>query len=126
MKKNLRIGNIAAVALLSCAAAFALAQDKGAALKVETRTLLENDRVLVIENHFKPGAENTNVPRTARVVRYMTSGTLLRTFPDGKKEELHLKAGEVRFNPAVTGDVKQYTTKNIGKEEIVIMIVVLK
>jgi hypothetical protein len=54
------------------------AQEKGVAAKVMTTKVLENDRVLVIENRFAPGAENANVPRNARVVRALTSGTLQR------------------------------------------------
>jgi len=94
--------------------------------KVDSKVVLDNDKVQVLENRFKPGAENTNVPRTARVVRALTSGTLQRTYPDGKKENVEFKAGDVRFNPAVTGPTPQYTTKNIGKTELVLYIVVLK
>jgi hypothetical protein len=116
----------AAVVAFSLGSAIpALSQDK-AAPKVEAKVLLENDKVRVVENHYKPGAENADVPRGARVVRAITSGTLQRIYPDGKKQDVQWKAGEVRFNPAAVGEVKQYTTKNIGKGELVLYLVILK
>lgn len=116
-----------AVALALAAASPALGQDKaGAAPKVESKVLLENDKVQVIENRFKPGAENSNIPRTARVVRAITAGTLQLIYPDGKKETTEWKLGEVKFLPASQGQVPQYTAKNIGKNDLVLYIVVLK
>ncbi|HXS52678.1 MAG TPA: hypothetical protein VN782_09120 [Usitatibacter sp.] len=105
---------------------FAASAADEAAPKVDMKTILENDKVLVIENHFKPGAENESVPLGPRVVRALTSGTLERHYPDGKKERIEFKAGEVRFNPAARADTKQYTTKNIGDNELVLYLVILK
>jgi hypothetical protein len=102
------------------------AQEKGVAAKVMTTKVLENDRVLVIENRFAPGAENANVPRNARVVRALTSGTLQRTYPDGKVEKVEWKAGDTQFLPAAGKDAPQYVTKNIGNTELVLYLVVLK
>lgn len=120
---------IARAAILS-SAAFILALGAlpaaAQAPKVDSKVVLENDKVQVLENRFKPGAENPNVPRTARVVRALTSGTLQRIYPDGKRETVEFKAGDTRFNAAITGPAPQYTTKNIGKTELVLLIVVLK
>jgi hypothetical protein len=102
----------------------ALSQEKG--IGVQVVKIVDNDKVLVIENHYKPGAENSNVPRSARVVRALTSGTLMRIYPDGKTEKVEWKAGEARFFPASVGDVPQYKTRNVGKTELVLYLVVLK
>jgi hypothetical protein len=112
-----------------------MAQDKGTDTKAAsaakagsatTKVLFENDKVRAQEITYKPGDENTSVPRDARVVRALTAGTLLRTYPDGKTEKAEWKAGEVRFNDAVSGPSPQYTTKNVGKSELVLYLVILK
>ena len=103
-----------------------MAQEKGKGVQVEQKKVIENDKVLVIENRYKPGAENPNVPRDARVVHTLTSGTLVRVYPDGKTEKVEWKAGESRFIPATVGATPQYSTKNVGKTELVLYLVVLK
>lgn len=112
-----------AILIVSVAAAPVFAQDKNGGTQ---KILLDNDKVTAMELRYKPGEGNSNVPRNARVVRAITSGTLMRTYPDGKTEKIVFKAGEVRFNPAASGEVKQYTTKNIGKGTLVLYLVVLK
>ena len=88
--------------------------------------LLDNDKVQLFEVHFKPGAVNAAVPRQARVVRALTSGTLERADADGRKQNIAWKAGEVRFNPAEAADAPVYTVRNIGAKARVLDRVVLK
>ncbi len=101
----------------------AVAQEKAAKATVKPKVLLENDKVRVYEVAFKPGAENTNIPSSSyRVVRYLKGGTLQRTYADGKKQNVSLKAGQVTF-----GEPGQaYSTKNIGKTEVLLYVVQLK
>ncbi len=104
----------------------AVAQEKAKAAQVVQKKMVENDKVTVFEFSYAPGAENSAVPRNARVVRALTTGTLMRIYPDGKTENVEWKAGEAKFFPAVTGAVKQYTTRNVGKSTLVLYLVVLK
>ena len=46
----------------------------------------------------------------------------MRTYADGKTEKVEYKTGEVRIN-APSG---QFTTKNVGKSEVELYVVVLK
>ncbi len=104
-----------------------LAQDKmkaekGAA-KATMKVLKENDKVRAYEVTFKPGAENTAVPSSSvRVVRALVGGTLVRTYADGKKENVTYKTGEVKINEVSPA----FTTKNIGKNEIRLYVVQVK
>ena len=59
---------------------------------------------------------------STRVIRVLKGSTILRTFADGKTEKKVWKTGEV----GILGPTGQYTTKNIGKSEYVIYVVVLK
>ena len=123
----------AACALSALAASPALAQDKpkpGAAKKAEAKDekdtrdrkiYVDNEKVLVSEVRYKPGAASGQQDRSDRVVRVMAGGTLERTFTDGRKETIEYKTGEVRFNPK-----ERYSQKNTGKSEIVLFVVTLK
>jgi hypothetical protein len=99
----------------------AVAQGKTA--KATIKVLLENDKVRVYELTQKPGAENTGVVATSsRIVRALKGGTIQRTYADGKKETVIYKTGQVRLNEPGPA----FTTKNIGKTEILFYIVQLK
>ena len=133
---------LCALALVSAAflATPAIAQDKKAAAPAkapdakaapdkkavekggETRkVILENDKVLVTENTYPPGASSAMRERRARVSRSLTDGTMEKTWADGKKEVLKWKAGEVRYSPQET-----FIQKNVGKSDWVVYTVTLK
>lgn len=116
-----------------------IAQDKGKDTKaapaakaekgtVTVKTVFENDKVRAQEVTYKPGDENRSVARNnyGRVIRALTSGTLQRTYPDGKTESNDWKAGDVRYIEPTSGAALQYTTKNVGKSDVVLFVVQLK
>ncbi len=110
-------------ALLTVAACPALAQDKAAAASVQTKPILENDKVKVYELNYAPGAENKAVASSSvRIVRALKGGTLTRTYVDSKKENVEWKANQVRQLEATPA----YTTKNTGKTPVQLYIVLLK
>ncbi|HTO49121.1 MAG TPA: hypothetical protein VML91_15895 [Burkholderiales bacterium] len=111
---------VSALMLAGVAANQATAQEKGTA---SMTVLAENDKARAFEIRFKPGDENASVPSSNwRVARALQGGTQLRTYPDGKTEKVEWKAGEVR----IVGPAGAYTTKNIGKGDLVLYVVVLK
>ena len=111
----------------------ALAQDKGkaapakgaekAAAKDERgrKVMLENDKVIAAEVRYAPGSSSGMLERGNRVVRAMSDGTLEKTYPDGRKETVTWKTGEVRYNPKET-----YSQRNTGKTEVVLYSITLK
>ena len=104
--------------------AAAPAKDAGKTAQKDERdrkVFVDNERVLASEVRYKPGASSGMVERQDRVVRALTDGTLEKTLPDGKKEIVNWKAGEVKFNKKET-----YSQKNIGKTELVLFTVSLK
>ena len=85
--------------------------------------LLENDKVRAFEFTQKPGQENTSIVSTKyRIVRALKGGTIERTYADGKKETVVFKTGEVKMNEPSPA----YTSKNIGKTELHLYVVLLK
>ena len=95
----------------------ALAQDDKKAAPAHTpvsKVVLENEKVRVLETTWKPGDESASVPRGARVVRSLKGGTLTRIYPDGKKEQITTKTGEVRWYDATPA----YALKNETKSTV--------
>ena len=120
---------VSALVLGAAATGHALAQDmakdakaqKGAA---KMTVLVDNEKVRAFEIRFQPGDVNKAVPSaSSRVVRALKGGTLLRTYASGKTQEVVWKTGEARF---VVAETEAYTTKNIGKSDLYLYVVVLK
>jgi len=112
---------VSAFMFVGVAANQAIAQEKGKAISM---VLTENDKVRVLENRLKPGDVNESPPALSmRVVRVLSGGTLFRTYADGKTETVEFKTGQTMI---LAPSAQAYTTKNIGKTEIVFFIVVLK
>jgi quercetin dioxygenase-like cupin family protein len=100
------------------------AQDKAKAapkeIAVETKVLLENDKVRVTQSTFKPGAVS-RTDRKARVNYFVTDGKLQRTNKDGKTTPYERKAGTAMWLEADSDVVK-----NIGNTTFVVVGVVHK
>lgn len=133
MKSSIRFFSallVSALVVAGVIAGSAVAQDKSKA-KAEKSTstvkvYFDNAKVRVFERSYKPGDTNTEVPSSFyRVNRTIQGGTLERTYADGKKEKIELKAGTVRFLEPTKGGAT-YTVKNIGNTEIVSFVIVLK
>jgi len=104
----------------------AMAQDTAKAQKEKSsvKVLFNDDRVRVLEVTHKPGEESNKYFKKLpfRVVRALTSGTLQRTYPDGKIEKVAIKAGEVRVFDASN----IYSAKNVGTSDLMFYIVLPK
>jgi len=77
------------------------------------KVLLENEKVRVLENRYKPGEKNSMQKRGARVVYVLEGGPTKIYYPDGKTEKSERKAGTASYYPR--GDTK--STENVGKAD---------
>ena len=108
----------------------ALAQEKGKDTKAASakkgepiqKVFLDNEKVRVFEVTFRPGDTAANVARPQRVIRVLKGGTLTLIYPDGKREKLVWKTGEVKVREATP----VYAPKNEGKSDIVLYVVYVK
>jgi hypothetical protein len=118
------VGMFAALMLAGGNANRAMAQEKAteAPLKDERKVLIEDDKVIVIEHNFKPGAESENKMRPYRVIRALKGGTLQRIYPDGKKQTTQWKTGEVK----ILAPSQAYIVKNVGDTDVLLYEVLLK
>lgn len=92
------------------------------ASKAMLKDILDNGRVRVVEVTMKPGSESDSVELPVRVTRAIKGGTLTRIFPDGKKEKISFKTGEVKFGEFISSHV----LKNSGKGTVQLYSVFLK
>ena len=79
-----------------------LAQD---AVKVDPKhytVMSENDQVRVLKVHYGPHEKSVMHSHPAAVAVFLTDGQVHFTFPDGKAQDMNVKAGDARYTPAVT------------------------
>jgi hypothetical protein len=106
-----------------------LAQDKAKDVKAaqsgnvpsNSKVILENDKVRILESRFTPGTGGPMMERPARATYSVQGGTFQRTYPDGKKVIVVTKTGEWRWL-----EKEKYSFINAGKTEIVLNTVYLK
>ena len=98
-----------------------LAQDAVKVSPDKVKVLIDNDKVRVLEFTVKPG-EKTGMHSHPNYILYsLTGGTMKTTLSDGKTSELITKAGDARWNEAVTHD-----NENVGKTEFRALVIELK
>lgn len=118
--KAARILSLVAIAISFAATpVHAQNKDKGEAKERPPirKVLLDNDKVRVAENTFRPG-DVSRADRRARVVYVVKGGTQERTSKDGKKTVVERKAGTAQWSEADSDVVK-----NIGKTTYVVVTV---
>lgn len=86
-------------------------------VRSRSRVLLENERVLVVENSYEPGAvseEHTHdSPRTVYVV---SGGILEMVGPDGAVTQIEVLRGQALWRPAET-----HVVRNVGPTQVVVV-----
>jgi hypothetical protein len=108
----------------------AMAQEKGKDAKAAAtkkgepvvKVFLDNDKVRVFQVTYRPGDASPSVERPLRVIRVLKGGTLTLIYPDGKREKLAWKTGEVKVREATPA----YSPKNEGQSNIVLYVVYVK
>lgn len=115
---HLALASVLGIALALGGASTSIAQDKAAMTKKgepATKVVLDNDKVRAYETTFMPGDVSPNRPRVARVIHYLSAGTLQRIYPDGKTQDRKVKAGDTVW---LTPDT--YAVKNTGKTKVML------
>ena len=85
------------------------------------KLIMENDQVRVFDVRFKPGEKAVMHGHPNHVVYVLVDGTLKLTLPDGKSQDVPLKAGQAMWIGA-----GPHATENVGKTEAHNLVVELK
>ncbi len=107
--------------LLCFAVSTALAQDS---VKVDAKhyqVVFENDQVRVLRITYGPGEKSVMHDHPASVAVFLTDHHVKFTYPDGKTEESHPKAGESRWTPA-----GKHLPENLSDKPFELILVELK
>ncbi|HET6552632.1 MAG TPA: cupin domain-containing protein [Dyella sp.] len=122
MAKFVRVGCSYAVMVAAFAlAGGALAQDMAKVAPKNTKVLIDNDQVRVMEVWLKPGESLPMHSHPANVVVFVTGGKVKSTTSEGKVTEAEVKAGEARWSDAVT-----HSNENVGTASTKAVVVELK
>jgi len=81
----------------------------------------ENERVRVLEGHFKAGDSIAMHSHPDHFAYILGPGTLRLTYPDGRTQDVTAKAGEVIWIPA-----ESHASQNVGQTEVHLLVIELK
>jgi len=99
----------------------AMAQDP---VKVDAKhysVALENDEVRVLKIRYGPHEKSVMHEHPAAVAVFLSDGDVKFSFPDGKTQESHQKAGSAQWTPA-----GKHLPENLGDKPLELMLVELK
>ena len=107
--------------LCFCVTAVAFSQDAvkvdPAHYKVET----ENAQVRILRVHYGPHEKSIMHSHPAGVAVFLTDGSVRFTGPDGKTQDVMVKAGEVQYTPA-----QIHNPENTGDKPFDVVVIELK
>ena len=110
---------VAAVCL--CSATILSAQD---AVKVDPKhysVVSENDQVRILKVHYGPHEKSVMHSHPNTVAVFLTDAKGTFTFPDGKKQDFAVTAGDSQYSAAAT-----HLPENTGDKEMQLIVVELK
>ena len=109
------------VVLGLCVVPMVWAQD---AVKVDPKhytVVSENEQVRILKVHYGPHEKSVMHSHPATVAVFMTDAKGQFTFPDGKKQEFNVKAGQSQYTAAQT-----HLPENTGDTALDVIVVELK
>ena len=110
---------VAAVCL--CSVTILSAQD---AVKVDPKhytVVSENDQVRILKVHYGPHEKSVMHSHPNTVAVFLTDAKGTFTFPDGKKQDFAVKAGDSQYSPAAS-----HLPENTGDKAMELIVVELK
>jgi quercetin dioxygenase-like cupin family protein len=75
------------------------------AVKVDPKhykVMSENDQVRILKIHYGPHEKSVMHSHPSSVAVFLTDGQVHFTLPDGKTQDMKVKAGDAQYTPAVT------------------------
>ena len=110
-----------AAVLCVCISPILRAQD---AVKVDPKhysVVSENDQVRILKVHYGPHEKSVMHSHPNTVAVFLTDATGTFTFPDGKKQDFTVKAGDAQYSAAGT-----HLPENTGDKALEVIVTELK
>jgi len=118
---RVRLALYAAVLVCLCLAPIVSAQD---AVKVDPQhytVVSENDQVRILKVHYGPHEKSVMHSHPATVAVFLTDAKGQFAYPDGKKQDFDVKAGQSQYQAATT-----HLPENTGDKGMEVIVVELK
>ena len=118
---RVRLALYGAVLVCLCLAPIVSAQD---AVKVDPQhytVVSENDQVRILKVHYGPHEKSVMHSHPATVAVFLTDAKGQFAFPDGKKQDVDVKAGQSQYQAATT-----HLPENTGEKGMEVIVVELK
>src|SRR6478609_9939059 len=114
------------LALLSLTTCFCLtplisAQDAVKADPKHYSVVSENSEVRILKAHYGPHEKSVMHSHPNTVAVFLTDAKGTFTFPDGKKQDFAVKAGDSQYSPAAS-----HLPENTGDKEMEVIVIELK
>lgn len=116
-----RVFSVVAVLVLVASVVPAMAQD---AVKVDSKHYkveFENDKVRVLHITYGPHEKSVMHQHPANVAVFVTDGQVRFTLPDGKTQDVSVKAGTTQWNAG-----GKHLPENVGDKPFEVILVELK
>ena len=117
--KRVMMSVVAVAALLG--ARIAPAQDAAQVDAKHYTVLIDNDQVRVLKAHYEPGEKSVMHSHPNTVAVFLNDGKGKFTYPDGKSEDVTMKAGTAGWHDAVS-----HLPENTGTTPFDVIVVELK
>ncbi len=82
---------------------------------------IENERVRVLRVRYAPGEKSVMHSHPAVVATFLTDGRVRMTFPDGRTEDMEVRAGQTQYMEAL-----EHLPENIGDRPFEVIVTELK
>ena len=99
----------------------ALAEDPVKVVANHYKVVLENDQVRVLKIHYGPHEKSVMHHHPGAVAVFLSDGDVKFTFPDGKSQDSHPKAGEALWTAA-----QDHLPENLSDKPLDVMLVEVK
>jgi quercetin dioxygenase-like cupin family protein len=112
---------LSAVLLYLCVVPVLHAQDAAKVDAKHYKVVSENDQVRILKVHYGPHEKSVMHSHPAGVAVFLTDAKGTFTFPDGKKQDFTVKAGDSQYEGGVT-----HLPENTGDKAFELVLVELK
>jgi mannose-6-phosphate isomerase-like protein (cupin superfamily) len=109
------------VVVCLCSATILSAQDAVKADPKHYSVVSENDQVRILKAHYGPHEKSVMHSHPNTVAVFLTDAKGTFTFPDGKKQDFAVKAGDSQYGPAAT-----HLPENTGDKDMEVIVIELK
>ncbi len=114
-------GMLVACSVFALATSAAMAQDATKADPAHYKVTFENDQVRILKITYGPKEKSVLHEHPNSIAVFLTDGQIKFNLPDGKSQEVSVKAGQSQWNPA-----GKHLPENVGDKPFEVVLIEMK